>query len=37
MYVEYHVASGVAYIGVWVCGNLVENPEGIYLCFLRAF
>ena len=37
VYVEYHVASGVAYLGFWVCGGVVEKPEGVCLCFLRAF
>ena len=37
MYVDYHVASGVTYIGVQVCGGLVEKIEGVCVCFLRAF
>ena len=37
MYVEDHVASGVAYLGVWVCDGVVEKPEGVCVCFIRAF
>ena len=37
MYVEYHDASGVVYLSVWVCGGVVEKPEGVCVCFLRAF
>ena len=37
VYVEYHVASGVAYFGVQVCGGVVENPEGVCVSFLRDF
>ena len=29
MYVYYHVDSGVAYLGVRVCGGVVEKPEGV--------
>ena len=36
VYVEFHVSSGVAYLGVWVCGGVVEKPEGVCICFLRA-
>ena len=37
MYVEYHVAGGVAYLGVWVRGSIVEKPQGVCIRFLRAF
>ena len=37
MYVEYHVASGVAYLGIRVCGGVVEKPKGVCVCFLRTF
>ena len=37
MYVEYHVAGGVAYLGVWVRGGVVENPEGVCVRFICAF
>ena len=37
MYVEYHVSSGVAYLGVWVCGAVVEKPEGICILYIRQF
>ena len=37
VYVEDHIASRVTYIGVWVCGGVVENPEGVCVYFLRAF
>ena len=37
MYVEYHVNSGVAYLGVWVCGGIVDKLEGVCVCFLRVF
>ena len=37
VYVEDHVASGVAYLGVWVCDGVVEKPEGVCVCFLRTF
>ena len=37
LYVEHHVADGVAYLGVWVRGGVVEQPEGICVRFLRAF
>ena len=37
VFVEYHVASSVAYLGVQVCGGIVENPESVCVCFLRAF
>ena len=34
MYVEYHVASGVEYLGVWMCGGVVEKPMSIaFDCF----
>ena len=36
-YVEYHVASGVAYIDVQVCGGVVEKPEGFCVCFSVPF
>ena len=37
VYVEYHDASGVVYLGVWVCDGVVEKPEGVCVCFIRAF
>ena len=37
MYVEYQVTSGVAYLGVRMCGGVVEKPEVVCICFLRAF
>ena len=37
MYVEYHVASGVLYLVVQVCGGVVDNQEGVCVCFLCAF
>ena len=37
VYVEYHVASDVSYLGVRVCGGVVGKPEGVCVCFLRAF
>ena len=37
MYVEYNVARGGAYLGVQVCGGVVEKPEGVCVCFLHAF
>ena len=37
MYVEYHIAGGVAYLGVWVRGGVVEYPEGVGVRFLCAF
>ena len=29
VYEEYTVASGVAYLCVWVSGGVVEKPEGV--------
>ena len=29
VYLEDHVASRVTYLGVWVCGGVFENPEGV--------
>ena len=37
VYVDYHVASGVAYLGVQVCDGVVEKPEGVCVYFLCAF
>ena len=37
VYVEDHIACRVTYLRVRVCGGVVENPEGISVCFLRAF
>ena len=37
VYVEYHVAGGVAYLGVWVRDGVIEKPEGVCVRFLRAF
>ena len=37
MYVEDHITFRVTYLGVWVCGSIVEQPEGVGICFLRAF
>ena len=37
MYVEYHVAGGVAYVGFRVRGGVVEKLEGVCVRFLRAF
>ena len=37
MYVEYHVASGVAYLGVGVRVSVVEYTEGVGVSFLCAF
>ena len=37
VYVEDHIACRVTYLGVWVCGCVVEQPEGVGVCFLCAF
>ena len=37
MYVEDHVASGVAYRGVWVCGGIVDKPQGVRVFFYVPF
>ena len=37
VYVEYHVPGGVAYLGVGLCGGVVEYPEGVGVSFLFAF
>ena len=36
VYVDYHVAGGVAYLGSWVRGGVVEYPEGVGVRFLCA-
>ena len=33
VYVEYHVAKGVAYLGVWVYVAVDEKPEGVCVIF----
>ena len=37
MYVEDHIACRVLYLGVRMCGGVVEQPEGVGVCFLGAF
>ena len=37
LYVEDHISCRVTYLGVWVCDGVVEQPEGVGVCFLRAF
>ena len=37
VYVEDHVNSGVTYLGVRVCGGVVEHPEGVCVCFSVPF
>ena len=37
VYVENHIACLVKYLDVWVCGGLVEKPDGVGVCFIRAF
>ena len=37
VYVEYHVTSGEVYLGIRVCGGVVEKPEGVCVCFLSSF
>ena len=37
MYVEDHIACRVTYLGVRVCGGVVDQPEGVGVCFLCAF
>ena len=36
VYVDYHVAGGVTYLGVRMRGEVVEKSEGVCVCFLRA-
>ena len=35
--VEDHIACRVTYLGVRVCGGVVQQPKGVGVCFLRAF
>ena len=35
--VEDHIACRVTYLGVWVCGGVFEQSEGVGVCFLCAF
>ena len=37
MYVEDNITCRVTYLGVWVCCVVVEQPEGVSVCFLHAF
>ena len=37
MYVEDHIACRVTYLGVRVCGGVVENLEDVYVCFSAPF
>ena len=37
VYVEYHVAGGIAYLGLWVRGSVVEKPEGVCVRFSGPF